>query len=102
MAHESHLDVDPAQISTAAGDLDRLADRLERVLADARASLDVSEAGRDEVSQTAARTFTTVAAGFAGDTATGVHELRKIAATLRAQAKGIDDADTEAAASLRA
>jgi uncharacterized protein YukE len=91
------LNVDSGELLRAAGDLDRLANELERGVAAHRSSLVVPAAGRDEVSTTAAATFGSVAETFSGTAAAGVHELRKIAAVLRAQARdfGTVEADIE-------
>ncbi|MEO9329833.1 PE family protein [Gordonia aurantiaca] len=97
----THLRVQPAELAAAAGELDKIADRLELALAGARDSLSVPAQGRDEVSVAAAASFTTVAEKFGQDTASGVLELRKIAATLRAQASGLIDTDAEAASAFK-
>lgn len=91
------LNVDSGELLRAAGDLDRLADELEQGVALHRPSLVVQAAGRDEVSTTAAATFGGVAETFTDTAAAGVHELRKIAAVLRAQARdfGAVEADIE-------
>jgi uncharacterized protein YukE len=91
--NRSQLNVDPDELLRAATDLDRLADQVEGALAQHLPALTVAPAGRDEVSATAANTLTTVAVQFAESTSAGVHELRKIAAVLRAQAGGYRGAD---------
>ncbi|MDS1113967.1 PE family protein [Gordonia westfalica] len=97
----AQLRVEPAELISAAGDLDKIAERLELALAGAQGALSVPAQGRDEVSVASAASFTTVAEKFEKDTATGVLELRKIAATLRAQASGLIDSDSAAAAAFR-
>ncbi|MGW9267298.1 PE domain-containing protein, partial [Gordonia terrae] len=57
--------------------------------------------GRDEVSTAAAASFTAVAEKFETDTATGVTEMRKIAAVLRAQAAGFIEGDAAASDAFR-
>ena len=100
MTH-SQLSVDPAELLSAAADIDRIADRVERSLLAAGQALPVAPQGRDEVSVAAATTFSAVAENFSADTATGVHELRKIAAVLRAQAHGFVEGDADASAMIR-
>ncbi|WAC56416.1 PE family protein [Gordonia sp. SL306] len=98
---DAQLDVDPAELISAAGRLDGLADRLEQSLGASAPALTVHAAGRDEVSETSARSFNAVAETFATDSARGVEELRKIAAVLRAQATGYRAGDDDAASAIR-
>ena len=95
------LSVDPDELITAAKDLDLLADRVERSLIGTTDRRTVAPAGRDEVSIAVANSFDAVAGGFDADAASGVLELRKLAATLRAQATGVVDADDAVARGLR-
>lgn len=92
MAKEQ-LNVDSDELLKAAVDLDGLADEVQADLAQHRPALAVAPAGRDEVSTTAAATLSAVAVDYAEGTSTGVHELRKIAAVLRAQAVGYRGAE---------
>ncbi|AZG48438.1 PE family protein [Gordonia insulae] len=98
---ESQLNVDPAELISAASRLDGLADRLAHSLGAVTPALTVRAAGRDEVSQTSAASFTAVAESFTEDSARGVEELRKIAAVLRAQAGGFTRGEDDAAAAFR-
>lgn len=95
------LSVDPDELITAAKDLDLLADRVERSLIGTTDRRTVTPAGRDEVSIAVANSFDAVAGGFDADAASGVLEVRKLAATLRAQATGVVDADDAVARGLR-
>ena len=95
------LSVDPDELITAARDLDRLADRIETSVISTADRRTVATAGRDEVSVAVAGSFDAVARGFDADAASGVFELRKIAATLRAQATRVVDADDAVARGLR-
>lgn len=90
---KGQLNVDSEELLKAAVDLDRLADEVEAALAQHQPALAVVPAGRDEVSTAAAATLSTVAETFAEGTSAGVHELRKIAAVLRAQAVGYRGAE---------
>ena len=86
---DAQLNVDPAELISAAGRLDALAGRLERTLGSVAPELTVPAAGRDEVSQTSATTFTAVAEAFTTDSAGGVEELRKIADALSSRKRGL-------------
>ncbi|WP_345497979.1 PE domain-containing protein [Nocardia callitridis] len=76
---------DPQAATDAAGRLDALAQRLQDDLGAGEASLAVPSAGVDEVSVRAAGTMNEVAGSFSTSAAEGVLELRKLAASLRAQ-----------------
>ena len=95
------LSVEPDELNSAAADLDRLADRLERTIGTATVRTTVTAAGCDEVSTSVANSFTSGARAFDDDAATGVLELRKLAATLRLQATRVVDVDDAAAGGLR-
>ncbi|GAC00793.1 hypothetical protein GONAM_19_01070 [Gordonia namibiensis NBRC 108229] len=97
----AQLRVEPAELMSAAVDLDKIADRLEMALTGAGPKLTVDAQGRDEVSTATAASFTKVARDFEKDSATGVLELRKIAALLRAQAAGFIEGEAEAAAAFK-
>ncbi len=53
------------------------------------------------MSTATAASFTSVAREFEKDTATGILELRKIAALLRAQASGFIEGEAEAVAAFK-
>ncbi|WP_067695643.1 PE family protein [Nocardia jejuensis] len=76
---------DSATALAAASQLDALADRLENGMTIEQAKLSIAPAGSDEVSARAAQTLNTVAASFQQSGGSGVDEVRKLAATLRAQ-----------------
>ncbi|GAC51567.1 PE family protein [Gordonia amicalis] len=97
----TQLRVDPAELFSAATELDKIADRLELALNGAGPKLAVHAQGRDEVSTATAASFTSVAREFEKDTATGILELRKIAALLRAQASGFIEGEAEAVAAFK-
>lgn len=90
---KEHLNVDSDELLKAAVELDRLADEVGAALAQHQPALTVAPAGRDEVSTTGAATLSTVAETFVEGASVGVHELRKIAAVLRAQASGYRGAE---------
>ena len=87
------LKVDSVELLRAAGELDALADGLEAALSQEKSALSVNPAGRDEVSVAAATTLSAVAESYVRGASAGVHELRKIAAVLRAHAVGYRGAE---------
>ncbi|MEU4312617.1 PE family protein [Nocardia sp. NPDC024068] len=74
---------DPDAAGKASSGLDTLADRLAADLAAAQDALTVLPAGIDEVSGRAAQTQNDVAGSFLTSAQASVHEIRKLAATLR-------------------
>ncbi|GAB2688980.1 PE family protein [Nocardia thraciensis] len=74
---------DPASAGRAATGLDALADRLASDLRAAEEALTVEPAGVDEVSGRAAQTSNEVATSYLSSAQASVHEMRKLAATLR-------------------
>ncbi|MEV6323754.1 PE family protein [Nocardia sp. NPDC051787] len=89
---------DPAAALDAATRLDGLADRLAADLRISEGALTVAPAGRDEVSERAAATMTSVADSFGETAAAGINELRKVAAELRAQTDRFGRMESENAA----
>ncbi|WP_328394841.1 PE family protein [Nocardia sp. NBC_00416] len=79
------MEYDPDQARAAVRDLDALADLLETALRDDGPQLGTEPAGCDEVSVQAAQTLCRVADSFGEAGGLLVHELRKLAATVRAQ-----------------
>ncbi len=92
---------DPVTARNAAVRLDGLADRLEGDLRTNDVALRVAPAGVDEVSARAAGTMTDVAASYSDSAASGILELRKLAATLRAQATRFGRSEAESVADIR-
>ncbi|MGY4102264.1 PE family protein [Nocardia sp. R16R-3T] len=86
---------DPAAAKDAAARLDGLAARLEAELREGSPALTVRPAGADEVSGRAAQTMNDVAASYGQSAAAGIVELRKLAATLRAQAAQFGRAEND-------
>ncbi|MQY22483.1 PE domain-containing protein [Nocardia macrotermitis] len=82
--------------------LDSLADRLDGQLHDAQPALGPAAAALDPVSVATARTLHEVGASFRESYRTGPHELRKIAANLRAHADSFGNADGETVDAFRA
>ncbi|WP_405489138.1 PE family protein [Nocardia sp. NBC_00511] len=77
---------DADAVRAAAASLDAMADRLESALGSEGTALAVPAAGSDPVSLTAADTLTAVGASYVTQGASGVDELRKLAAVVRGQA----------------
>ncbi|MBF6272400.1 MULTISPECIES: PE family protein [Nocardia] len=96
------MEFDPVVAARTAADLDALADRLEAGLQADTPALSVAAPGIDEVSLRAATTLTEVGASFDSSGNLGVQELRKLAATLRAQSRGLSRMDSDNAADLGA
>ncbi|MEP9393695.1 PE family protein [Gordonia sp. VNK1] len=95
------LAIDPSEVASAAADLDRIAQRLTDALGMARPVTAVTAPARDEVSVGTAAAASELGTQFGVDAASGIHELRKIAAVLRAAASGMDAADDANAAGFR-
>ncbi|WP_433599715.1 PE family protein [Nocardia sp. CA-135953] len=89
---------DPAAARDAATRLDGLAARLEAELREGSPALTVPPAGVDEVSVRAAQTMNDVAASYGQSATAGIVELRKLAATLRAQAAHFGRAENDSVA----
>ncbi|MFI5717453.1 PE family protein [Nocardia sp. NPDC051750] len=79
------MEFDPPQVRRAGTELDDLAARLENALRVNLPAVAVEPAGVDEVSLRAADTLRVVATSYDDATTRGVHEIRKLAATLRSQ-----------------
>ncbi|MCX4093080.1 PE domain-containing protein [Nocardia sp. alder85J] len=85
----------------AAGRLDSLADQLESGMTGAGGSLNPAAAALDAVSATTGDTLDSVGSSFRDSYLTGVTELRKIAANMRAHSDSFGDTDTDAVDSFR-
>jgi hypothetical protein len=75
--------------------LDELANRAQRVLADDAANLTVTSSARDEVSQRVAGTLNEVHASFGTAADKGLGEMHEVAATLRNHSDNIAAADED-------
>ncbi|WP_306360377.1 PE family protein [Nocardia sp. CC227C] len=100
-ANEFHgVSFDPVAARDVAAQLDELADRLSAGLLGEQAKLNIMPAGADEVSVRASSTLNAVAATFQERGGLGVDELRKLAATLRAQSTRFSEAEERSVADL--
>lgn len=79
------ISFDATSALAVASQLDALADRLAGGMSIEQAKLAIAPAGSDEVSVRAAQSLNAVAASFQQSGGTGVDEVRKLAAVLRAQ-----------------
>lgn len=85
----------PAEVTDAGNQLDALATRIEKLMADETPNLVVNAPARDEVSQRAAATMNEVHTKFADSTDQGSNEIREIAAQLRAHTDNVVAADRD-------
>jgi len=95
MAGNSDFMMQPADVLDAAGQLDALAERIDKVMQREAPNLTVVPSGRDEVSQRVASTLNDVHTDFMKSTGQGVNEAREIAATLRAHTGNVIDAEQD-------
>lgn len=91
----SGLSIDVGGVADATRQLDALADKLQKVMADEDAKLNVIAAGRDEVSARAAQTMNEVKANYTKSNEQGRDELHEIAATLRSHGNTAAEIDSE-------
>ena len=89
MADSAGLSIQPAEVAEVSRELDELADRVHRVLADEAANLTVSASGRDEVSQRVASTLNEVHTQFGTVADQGLGEMHEVAATLRGHSNNV-------------
>jgi hypothetical protein len=95
MATNSEFTMQPADVIDAAGLLDALADRIDKVMEAEAPNLTVEASGRDEVSQRVASTLNDVHSDFAKSTGQGANEVREVAATLRAHTQNVLEAEQD-------
>jgi len=90
---KSNFAMRPDDVTDAAGQLEALADRLDKLMSSEAPNLTVVASGRDEVSQRVAATLNDVHSKFATSSGQGANEVREIAATLRAHTGHVVDAE---------
>jgi phage-related protein len=95
MATSSEFTMQPADVIDAAGQLEALADRIDKVMEAEAPNLTVVASGRDEVSQRVASTLNDVHTNFVASTGAGSNEAREIAATLRAHTQNVMEAEQD-------
>jgi hypothetical protein len=95
MADSAGMSIQPAEVLEVTRQLDELAGRVQRVMADEAANLTVTASGSDEVSQRVAGTLNEVHAAFGTAADQGLGEMHEVAATLRAHSNNVVAADEE-------
>jgi hypothetical protein len=95
MADSAGMSIQPADVAEVSRQLDELANRAQRVLADEAANLTVTASGRDEVSQRIAGTLNEVHSTFGTAADRGLGEMHEVAATLRGHSDNIVAADED-------
>lgn len=95
MADSAGMSIQPADVADVSRQLDELANRAQRVLADEAANLTVTASGRDEVSQRIAGTLNEVHSTFGTAADRGLGEMHEVAATLRGHSDNIVAADED-------
>ena len=91
---------DPVAAGRASSGLDSLADRLAADLDAVAQTLTVVPAGVDEVSGRASQTHNDVATSYLTSARASVHEMRKLAATLRLSSSRFDGMETDNTSNL--
>jgi hypothetical protein len=95
MADNAGMSIQPDDVADVSRQLDELANRAQRVLADEAANLTVTASGRDEVSQRVAGTLNDVHSAFGTAADRGLVEMHEVAATLRGHTENIVAADED-------
>jgi hypothetical protein len=95
MADSAGMSIQPDEVVDVSRQLDELANRAQRVLADEAANLTVTPSARDEVSQRIAGTLNEVHASFGTAADQGLGEMHEVAATLRNHSDNIAAADED-------
>lgn len=89
MADSAGMSIQPAEVEDVSRQLDELANRVQRVMADESPNLTVTASGRDEVSQRVASSLNEVHGSFGTAADQGMTELREVSATLRGHSNNI-------------
>ncbi|GGF08151.1 WXG100 family type VII secretion target [Williamsia phyllosphaerae] len=90
----SDISVDPHHIAQAVGRLESIATEIERTVGQHRSTLQVKPAGADEVSTTAAKSFSESAELFDAEIVKGVSAIRDVATALRDGTTSVGASDT--------
>jgi len=95
MADSAGMSIQPAEVLEVSHQLDLLATRMQRVLRDEAANLNVTASARDEVSQRVASTINEVHTLFGAAADQGLGGMHEVAATLRVHSSDVVAADEE-------
>jgi PE family protein len=95
MADSAGMSIQPDEVADVSRQLDELASRAQRVLADEAPNLTVTASARDEVSQRVANTLNEVHTSFGNAADQGLGEMHEVSATLRAHSDNIVAADED-------
>jgi hypothetical protein len=95
MADNAAMSIQPDEVLEVTRQLDELAARVERVMADEAVNLTVTASARDEVSERIASTLNEVHASFRTTSERGLGEIREVAATLRGHSSNVAAADQD-------
>jgi hypothetical protein len=95
MADSAGMSIQPDEVADVSRQLDELASRAQRVLADEAPNLTVTPSARDEVSQRVAGTLNEVHTSFGTAADQGLGEMHEVAATLRGHSDNIVAADQD-------
>jgi PE family len=89
MADNAEMSIQPAEVADVSQQLDELAGRVQRVMADEAGNLTVTPSARDEVSQRVAQTLNEVHTSFGATADQGLSEMRNVASTLRGHSNNV-------------
>jgi hypothetical protein len=95
MADSAGMSIQPDEVADVSRQLDELASRAQRVLADEAPNLTVTASGRDEVSQRVANTLNEVHTSFGKAADQGLGEMHEMSAKLRSHSDSIVAADED-------
>lgn len=95
MADNAEMSIQPAEVLDVSHQLDLLASRMQGILRDEAANLNVTASARDEVSQRIASTVNEVHTLFGAAADQGLGGMHEVAATLRAHSSNVVAADEE-------
>ena len=93
MADSAGMSIQPAEVQDVSRQLDELASRVQRIMANEAPNLTVTASARDEVSQRIASTLNEVHTSFGATTGQGLTEMQEVAATLRGHSNNIAAAE---------
>jgi type VI protein secretion system component VasK len=93
MANSGEMSIQPAEVADVSQQLDQLAGRVERVMADEAGNLTVTPSARDEVSQRVAKTLNEVHTSFGASADKGLAAMRDVASTVQGHSNNVVASD---------